>query len=123
MCTSHSKWVNGVAERSIKEMKDIMVQLCRDLDVPQNKWPNILPLVQAAMNRKKRSSRGNRSPIELTTGIQPRTVADMIYRGNNVVDVIDEQASITLNEAVRRLTNVMEKIYDKTSYNTRNCYT
>ena len=65
----------------------------RDMDVPQNKWPKLLPMVQAAMNRKKRASRGNRSPIELTTGIQPRTVADMIYRGDKVVDIVDEKAS------------------------------
>ena len=66
ICTPHAKWANGVAERCVKEMKDIMTQLCRDLDVPQNKWPTILPMVQAAMNRKKRKSRGNRSPIELS---------------------------------------------------------
>ena len=115
VCTPHSKWANGVAERNIRTMKDILVQLCRDLDVPQNKWPTILPLVQGAMNRKKRASRGNMSPIELTTGIQPRTVAEMIYRGGKVVDVIDEKASLTLNEAVRRMISVMEEKYDAQS--------
>ena len=96
----------------MKEMKDVMTQLCRDLDVPQNKWPVLLPMVQGAMNRKKRKSRGNRSPIELTTGIQPRTVAEMIHRGGKVVDVVDERASSTLNECVRRLASMMEDIYD-----------
>ena len=37
ICTPHAKWANGVAERSVRVMKDIMVQLCRDMDVPQNK--------------------------------------------------------------------------------------
>ena len=40
----------------------------------------------------------------------------MIYRGGNIVEVIDEKASITLNESARRLlTNLMEDIYDMTN--------
>ena len=53
ICTPHAKWANGVAERNVKEMKDIMTQLCRDLDVPQNKWPTILPMVQTSCDEPK----------------------------------------------------------------------
>ena len=31
VCTPHSKWANGVAERNIRSMKDILVQLCLSL--------------------------------------------------------------------------------------------
>ena len=71
------------------------------------------------MNRKKRASRGNMSPIELTTGIQPRSVAEMIYRGGKGVEVIDEQASLSLNEAIRRLITLMEDRYDKANMTRR----
>ena len=59
ICTPYAKWAHGVAEGNNKTMKKIMKHLCRDMDVEQNQWPKLLPLVQGAMNRHKYKSRGN----------------------------------------------------------------
>ena len=64
------------------------------------------------MNRQRRPSRGNRSPIELTTGIEPRSAASMIYRGNATIDLFDESASATLEQTAAKLAETMTNIYD-----------
>ena len=84
----YASWSNGVAEWNNKTMVNIMRRLCRKLNVEQNQWPSLLGLVQGAMNRHRRPSRANMSPIELTTGIRPRTTASTLRRHGKIVDVI-----------------------------------
>ena len=112
ICTPYAKWASGVAERNNKLLLDILTPLCEELSIPVNKWPKVLKLVQAAMNRRPRPSRGNMSPIELTTGIKPRTVASMIRNDGGTVDILDEDATNVLNRSAALLAERMETIYD-----------
>ena len=52
------------------------------------------------------------SPIELTTGQKPRTAAATLHKGNNVVEVLDQEAALTLRESARALARHMEALYD-----------
>ena len=52
------------------------------------------------------------SPIELTTGTAPRSVASMLHRGGGIIDVIDEDATLTVMESARTLVRHMEDLYD-----------
>ena len=112
ICTPYAKWAHGVAERNNRTAIDIMKQLCRQLNVEQNEWPSLLKIVQGAMNRRRRASRGNRSPIELTTGRQPKTMAAMLHTEGHNLDVLDEKATRSVDEACARFADHMEKIYD-----------
>ena len=89
-----------------------MKQLCRQMHTEINQWPSLVKIVQGAMNRKRRASRGNRSPIELTTGIAPRTTASLLHKGGGEVQVLDEDATRTVDEAAAALAERMEEIYD-----------
>ena len=112
ICTPYAKWASGVAERNNRMVIDILTPLCQELKVPVNKWPKIIKMVQSAMNRRLRPSRGNMSPIQLTTGITPRTVASMIRTDGGTVDVLDQAAAVALDVAAQRLAERMEEIYD-----------
>ena len=59
------------------------------------------------MNRQKKPSRGNLSPIELTTGITPRTAASVIHRYGGVVDVLDSDATLTFQQTVQGLAQMI----------------
>ena len=52
------------------------------------------------------------SPIELTTGVKPRTVAGILRTDGGTVDLLDEPATEALNEAATQLAQRMEDIYD-----------
>jgi len=93
-------------------MLNILRPLCRKLGLEDNQWPKVLKLVQGAMNRQGRPSRGGRSPIELTTGIKPRTAASVLYKGGGDLDVLDKETSDTLDKTASKLAALMEEIYD-----------
>jgi hypothetical protein len=112
ICTPYAKWAHGVAEHNNKEVLKILRPLCRQLDVEVNKWPTVIKLVQSAMNRQRRQSRGGMSPIELTTGIKPMTAAAMLYQDGVMVEQLDEAATLTLRETVRQMARHMEGLYD-----------
>ena len=91
ICTPYAKWAHGVAERNNRTMLDIMTKLCRALKMQINKWPRLLKLVQGAMQRQRRPSRGNMSPIQLTTGIQPKSAAAMLKHGGNIIETLERR--------------------------------
>ena len=103
ICTPHAKWAHGVAERNNKTVIQVFTPLCRKLDIEINKWPCLTKIVQGAMNRMRRKSRGNLSPIQLTTGQKPRTAAETLHKGQDIIDVLDEEATLTLQESVREM--------------------
>ena len=52
------------------------------------------------------------SPIELTTGIKSKTAASMLYTDAGSLEIIDDDASQTLNETARKFAEQMEQLYD-----------
>ena len=109
MCTPYAKWAHGVAERMNRTAKQILTTLCDDLSVPVNKWPRVIKVVQGAINRWPRMSRGGLSPLQLTTGTKPRTAA-AVLRGHGVdFTQVDAAASASLDERTRQLTALLEE--------------
>ena len=101
-----------MAENNNKQMLKILQPLCRKLRLKDNQWPKVLELVKKVMNRQERPSRGGRSPIEVTTGIKPRTAVSVLYKGGGDLDIIDKETSVTLDETAKRLATLMEEIYN-----------
>ena len=69
-------------------------------------------MVQAALNRKPRASRGGRSPIELTTTIVPSTrVHTLVSPGMQLYNT-DSLASASVDEAVAKMEKLLESHWD-----------
>ena len=58
-------------------------------------------MVQDAMNRQTKPSRGNYSSIDLTTGIKPRTAESVIQRDGGIVDILGQDVTLALEQAKR----------------------
>ena len=76
--TAYAKWAHGIAERMNKAVLQILRPLLRGLGREVNQWPTVTKLVQRALQRKRRPSRGNMSPLQITTGIAPRDAVSLI---------------------------------------------
>ena len=111
-CTPYAKWAHGVAERANRTAKDILTTLCRDLDIPVNKWPRVVKLVQGAINRMPRMSRGGLSPLQITTGITPPTAAAVIRREGIDISQLDDQASLDLDTHAKALAALLQEHWD-----------
>ena len=112
ICTPYAKWAHGVAEANNKRVLTILRTLCRKLGKSQGQWSHVVKLVQGAMQRQGRASRGGKSPIELTTSIIPRTAASMLYTDAKTLDVLDEDASKALDETAKAFAEHMVQLYD-----------
>ena len=66
-------------------------------------WDTFIKQVQKALQRKRRKSRGDRSPIELTTSIVPTPGVDLIISEGLDIRVIDDDASAALDQTVTAL--------------------
>ena len=113
--TVYAKWTHGVAERMNKTVLQIFRTLCRHLNVPVNKWTTITKVVQGAINRMKRPSRGGYSPIELTTSIKPVTAANIVRHGGDVLEVLDEPTTQDVRVQVKLLAQTLEEYWDLTN--------
>ena len=83
--TVYAKWTHGVAESANLLFLDIFRPLLRSLRREVNQWSASTKLVQRALPRKRRKSRGGKSSLELTTSIAPRTGTDLLI--NEGLDV------------------------------------
>ena len=86
--------------------------LCRHLGIPVNKWTKVTKVVQAAINRLRRDSRGGYSPIELTTSIKPQTAASIVRHGGDTLEVLDSTTSKKVDEQVKLLATTLENYWD-----------
>ena len=89
-----------------------MRPLCRDLGKPTSAWDTFCKMVQKAMQRKRRKSRGDRSPIELTTSLVPTTGVDLIIDEGVDLRVVDEDALQALDTAVDAMADLLETHWD-----------
>ena len=119
ICTPYAKWTHGVADTNNKRTLTILRTLCRKLGKTQDQWSEVAKLVQSVIQRQKRSSRDNRSPIELTTGIKPRAAASMLYTDAGSLEILDEDSSQALDETARKFAEQMEQLYDATNLTRR----
>ena len=69
-------------------------------------------MVQAALNRKPRASRGGRSPIELTTTIVPTTRVHTLVTPGMVLSNVDPVASKGVDDAVNKMAALLESHWD-----------
>ena len=68
--TPYSQWANGLVERLNRVWRQRMAALLHDLGEDWNTWPEYVPTIQEALNKRLPvSSRGNKTPMELLMGV------------------------------------------------------
>ena len=95
-----------------KAVLQILRPLLRGLGRDVNQWPKVLKLVQRALQRKRRPTRGNMSPLQITTGLEPRDAVSLIVDEGLDIKQIDGDASALLDETVRQMADLLEKHWD-----------
>lgn len=111
LTTPYCKWAHGVAERLNKQFLAVIRPLCRATDTPVNKWPKILKLAQAALNRLPRKSRGGLSPLQLTTSMESPPALHQILQDADITTVNTAQVQI-INEHVQLAADVLQEHWD-----------
>ena len=80
----HAKWSHGVGERINRKCLDSFLQILGQFEVDQNQWPQYTKLLQAQINRTRTKTRENKSPIEITTGLQTKNTFDhLLFQGHD----------------------------------------
>ena len=75
-------WANGSVEVVGKDLLWTCRSLCSELQIAVDEWDLVLPLAEYSINHRRRDILGDRSAVEIVTGRQPRTAADLtLYSG------------------------------------------
>ena len=111
----YSQWGNGGVERlnleTVKSFKKVIASTDREI----SEWPALAPAVQECLNKSMPvSNRDRRTPMELLTGLAPRTAIDQIaWLGVDAtltpVPVSDEQ----LRESLAPVHAALRGLWDK----------
>ena len=110
--TAYSKWTHGVSENANRVVLDVFKPLLRALRREVNQWPGVVKLVQKTLQRKKRKSRGDKAPIELTTSIVPEGATDLLVNEGLDIRRVDGAASEQLDTAATDLAAILENHWD-----------
>ena len=74
----HAKWSHGVGERINRRCLNSLLAILGQLEVDESTWSSYIKMVQAQINRTKMRTRGNKSPIEITTGLPTKSTFDHV---------------------------------------------
>ena len=96
--TAGCAWANGTVERANREALRVFRTLLAEATLPHERWPELVPVVQATLNATSSVGRGNRSPFEIMFGEQPPHPLDAVLGVDFGLD--EEDDGITPSEAV-----------------------
>ena len=83
------------------------------MELDEKTWPKYAKMIQAQINRTPTKSRGNKSPIEITTGIKPKsTFNHIIFEGYDAVlkDKLTV-ASEAIEQHVKKFIQVLQQTW------------
>lgn len=95
----YSPWSNGAVERLGKEMLRVFRSIVSEFQMSLDEWPDLLPVVQSALNNAPSPSRGNISPITAFVGKEPTPPIATFLRTDSVkpITVTDAQRERLIN--------------------------
>ena len=74
----YNKKSHGVGERINRTCLDAYLAFLGQMELDEKSWPKYAKMIQAQINRTPTKSRGNKSPIEITTGVKPKSTFNHI---------------------------------------------
>ena len=75
---AHCPWSNGSVEIVGFDLIYTLRCVLSELEMLMTQWPEVIPLVQYAINHRPRESLGGRTPIEVMTGRAPDSALDLV---------------------------------------------
>ena len=75
---AHCPWANGSVEVVGFDLIYTLRCVLSELKMVMAEWPDVLPLVQYAINHRPRDRLGGRTPIEVMTGRAPDSALDLV---------------------------------------------
>ena len=118
-------WANGSVEVVGKDLLWTLRALLSELEASIDEWDLVLPLVEYAVNHRRRAILGGRSPVELVNGRQPRTAADLVlWSGVKMKDAVEHRLPADrADEFCAKLADSLDRMHeaarDKDEHNRR----
>jgi transposase InsO family protein len=106
----YAPFTNGSAERVGRAVKEVLIALCSENQVPLEEWWRMLPLVELHLNSKPMAVLGGASPLQLH-GTTPRKPIDVIVDGVKPEVKVYKTQSLT-EEAMNKIVNGLSDLHD-----------
>lgn len=103
----YSPWSNGAVERLGRELLRVMRSVLSELQMPFTEWPDILPLVQSALNNSPSPQRGNISPFTAFMGREPTAPIATFLRNSTTKSVTVDATKL---ESLMNITQLKNRV-------------
>ena len=77
---AYCPWSNGTVEVVCREVLRACRALLSELQLPQKSWPDVVPMIQSALNNSILARLGNRCPLTVFTGLKQSSPISTIIR-------------------------------------------
>lgn len=88
----YTPWSNGSIERLGKELLRVFRSVITELQLKFDEWPDLLPVVQSALNNAPSPIRGNIAPITELLGLAPTPPVSTFMRTDTLTPVMIGEA-------------------------------
>lgn len=108
--TAYCPWSNGGIERLGKEILRTARSLLSELKMRLDSWPDILPVIQNAINQAPSAQRDNICPITAFTGMASKSPVTTFIRSDTAKPVTVTQAVMERNKNLTNLLNAVANL-------------
>lgn len=111
MTLPYTPWSNGSVERVVRELKKVLIRIQSELRLKRKDIPQVLPLVQFALNMSIRPLT-NLAPITVMTGLPPSNALDSMFfpLWNTTIAKASSRLSV---EKIQEMTLELQRSLDK----------
>ena len=118
---AYCPWSNGTVEVVCREVLRACRALLSELQLPHKCWPDVLPMIQSALNNATLPRLGNRCPQTAFTGLpQSNPICTLIKRNNGAVTVhsieqVRMQQRASIADIQKALDEMHKEVAERTS--------
>ena len=104
-------WSNGAVERLGKELLRASRAILSEAQLPLNTWPDIIPVLQSALNNSTSPHRNHVSPLQAFTGRKPAAPILTFLRSETATPVTLSEAQYERSTNIQQLQEIMENLH------------
>lgn len=109
--TPYCPWSNGGIERLGKELLKTARALISELKLRTHSWPDVIPIIQSAVNLSPSPQRKNIPPLTAFSGLKPRQPINTFIRSDTAQVITVEQATMERLKNMTELINTMDNLH------------
>ena len=106
----YAAWSNGRIERVNRKLREMLSAMMLESGMPPEKWPQVLPLVNAALNATPTESLAGHSPMKVFTGRDPGTPLDVVFKPEGPAVVKATDVRVRCQEHVQALAEELQGV-------------